>query len=1009
MPGMNIKKWILRIVIGIVLLIIAAAVYIELNKDKLIDILTDEINLAINGQFTHEGGNISILTSFPYINLSLNNVTIADSTVRNTGNSPLFTAERLRFCIDMRTVLRDKDQVRITEVHAEKPDVFLWIDKDGKDNYSIMKERQADTASTSIGLDIEFFGINGLALTYRDDPSHNLLQLANTNLAGHLTYQDERIKIMNQLSGEVSYRGHQAYPALSYQTTGTSAMDLATDGSDIILENIDLLVNDFPVHLSGALHQSGQSYQYEVYFDSPTSEIKKLMSLLPFIYQNKYASIISSGSFSVNGQVSGNTVNDYPLFDMHLVLDKGNISYPDLPRALENLSLKVDAANTSAVTPFTKIMVQDLSVIMGESNIKGDMLLSRSGQNMDVRLNNAMNINLGDFKNALYLPDYKDLKGKMNGNIKVVATVPAPGTASAIKKIDVLEVNVKGDQLSLTRSSDEKQMHVSNVSMQSKVNSVLVNLTGIDYFDQYHMNIEGEILNPVSYIVGSDILRAKANIDASYISLDANDNRNPNTLPLTVPFVDIALTGKIDSLIYMPYDISGLTFSGRLENRQSDFDFLLANFSGSRMSGNTSLQHVLEYGLNGDTLKGTITIREANMDLNRLMADSEKAPPKGTALPIVPGNLDLQIQIDKSQVGYRKIILNSLIGKVNISGSQVSFENNAGLLGGLAIVSGTFDGSQPKTSTIDLNLSLNNLLFSETASKLGFFNTLVPVGDLLEGNYNTTLKWNSALDEAYLPVLSTLTSYGVFETTNGRIRNLLPIDTIMSFIQGISPKAAWEFAATQNWFNIENGRVKIEETRIERGKVRASFSGTHSFAQDLDYQLRIILPKKELRIDKITAIMGQKLAFSDELSALSEELDVELVVSLGGKLKKPKFTIRDVRLAKNGLSESIKETALKTIDTKKQELEKTVKDTLQVIRTKIDSTLSSIKDSAKTRIQAEKELLKNQGKGLLDSLLTGNLDSTLSKGGAILKDKKKSIEDLKKILGKGLPKKKTNN
>ena len=49
---------------------------------------------------------------------------------------------------------------------------------------------------------------------------------------------------------------------------------------------------------------------------------------------------------------------------------------------------------------------------------------------------------------------------------------------------------------------------------------------------------------------------------------------------------------------------------------------------------------------------------------------------------------------------------------------------------------------------------------SETVQKLGTVSKFLPIAELLEGRYNAVLKWESDLDQNYLPDLNTLTAYG---------------------------------------------------------------------------------------------------------------------------------------------------------------------------------------------------------------------------------------------------------
>jgi F0F1-type ATP synthase membrane subunit b/b' len=144
-------------------------------------------------------------------------------------------------------------------------------------------------------------------------------------------------------------------------------------------------------------------------------------------------------------------------------------------------------------------------------------------------------------------------------------------------------------------------------------------------------------------------------------------------------------------------------------------------------------------------------------------------------------------------------------------------------------------------------------------------------------------------------------------------------------------------------------------------------------------------------------------------------MEFQIELHLGGNIKSPSFSVKDVRLKKGSVVESLG----LLIENKKEEIKKTLTDTLSATKDKvlakadslkqeIESGIDTIKKQASDMVNAEKEDLKNKGTGILDSLKTGRIDSLPSSMEEIFNEKKDKLKELKDKIKIGLPKKKNN-
>ena len=120
---------ILSIVIGSVLIIyIAIAAYVNLNKDKLRQSLTTELNKNLNGSLTIGGVDPAFLSGFPGISLTLTNVEMKDKQWA-VHKHTLLNAKKFNVALNVLGLLRGT--IEIKKIGISHASIYLYTDSNG--------------------------------------------------------------------------------------------------------------------------------------------------------------------------------------------------------------------------------------------------------------------------------------------------------------------------------------------------------------------------------------------------------------------------------------------------------------------------------------------------------------------------------------------------------------------------------------------------------------------------------------------------------------------------------------------------------------------------------------------------------------------------------------------------------------------------------------------------------------------------------------------------------------
>ncbi|MBK8581173.1 MAG: AsmA family protein [Flavobacteriales bacterium] len=422
--GTWIKRIVLTVVILLVLVLVAAIAIPYIYRDKIEAMVKQDVNESLNATVEWGDWDLSIIRSFPNVNVSVENVRICN-------NAPfegicLADIGELRATIGLFSLFSEKAQIQ--NVALVRPVIHIKVLKDGRANWDIAKadsttaELASDTAVTRFDIALKKYSITKGRFIYDDETLPMLMDLAGLEHegSGDFTQDDFTLKTKTMAdSVNVVYDGVKYLRNAKADITADIGMNLP--GMKFTFQENDIKVNNLELGMEGWLAMPADDIDMDLKWNMKKNDIGALLSLVPAEFATDLKGVDMSGKATFNGYVKG-VYNEktMPGFGVNINVDKGRFKYPDLPASVENIY--VDCNIQSPQGNDMDGMVVDLkrfAMNMAGNPVEARMHLTTpiSDPNVDAAL--KADLDLESVKKVVPLPKGDELAGKIKADVKM--------------------------------------------------------------------------------------------------------------------------------------------------------------------------------------------------------------------------------------------------------------------------------------------------------------------------------------------------------------------------------------------------------------------------------------------------------------------------------------------------------------------------------------------------------------------------------------------------------------
>lgn len=541
--------------------------------------------------------------------------------------------------------------------------------------------------------------------------------------------------------------------------------------------------------------------------------------------------------------------------------------------------------------------------------------------------------------------------------------------------------------------------------------------------------IQGDLKNVFGYLFDGGTLRGSALFRSEFMdanelmamtSPSTNDAKGQNgdapnaasTMP--VKTTDEELFGKFDvnadvqigKLIYDTYKITGVRGLGNFKHdvfQVADFGMQIGN---SDLKATGVINNAIDWLFYSEqNVSGTFDLSSKFFDLNQFMVatpapatkTSEQLPPAQPAPTadvepfLVPADMNFVLNANFGKVLYDKMELNNARGILTVQDEAVNMTDIvADVFGGSMKINGGYDTKDEEKPKFDFALNVNDFFLNKAFEQLNTVQAIAPIAKYVEGKFNTTLTINGLLGKDMMPDFKTLNSNGLLETINAVVKNYKPVSDLANQLS-VDELKALAIKNTKNTFEVKDGFVNVRPFDIKIKDITMNIGGKHGIMQDMDYDIKMAIPRAMLEKNKATALVNTGInLLGSQASKLGLDLNqgntINILVNLLGSISKPNIKIKLLGMDGTTVSDGIKDK---------------VGDELNKIKDDAKAKADSLKQVAEARLKLEEERIKGMAKAKIDSLkrvAEVKAQAELDKIKNAAKDK--ANEEIKKVTDK---------
>lgn len=983
----------IAIILGILLLLLLGAAILVpiLFKDQVMTLAKEQINQNVNAVVEFEDVSLSLLRDFPDISFAIQNYSV---TGRDQFEGvTLARGESVGLTLDLFSVLSNNRPVELTAVHLEKPDLQIYVLRNGTANYDIALEstpEEADTttAESSFEVSLNHYSITDGRLLYDDHSADTYLQIEGLNHSGSGNFTSEIFDLVTETSiQKLTFRQSGVTYLDEAETTLEATLNIDQSNSKYTIKDNLLTVNAFQLRGDGFVQLAGDDYNLDLHLEAPQNDFKNLLSLIPNAYIEGYEDVDASGQFRFVSDIEGvysESPERYPSFTVDLAVVNGKVQYPDLPLGISDIQTEANINSPTSDFDDMVIDVKDFRMRIGENPIEGSLHLEHpvSDPDIDARVDGVLD--LRQLSRAYPMEDIETLAGIIRADVEVQTRL------SAIEQERYDEVRMDG-QLRVEELLYEsagmpditiQQSEVAFTPQRVIINSFDARLGSSD------LQATGSIDNILAYIAPEKTMTGQVTLRSDYF--DANEwyseeeEEEVRNIPDTTTNgeegvfdrFNFNIDARAEEVVYDDYRLTGSYVRGQVAPNRIEVREAFTQLGDSDFSGSGLITNVFDYLYEEGVLGGQLQIRSRQIDLNQFMEEEEEETPAAEAEEessaiLVPPNIDMQVDARADRVNYTNLTLSNVNGTLSIADEAVVLENvNSQVLGGILGLQGGYDTSDPENPAFNMKFDISAMNFQEAFNAFNTFQALAPIGKFIQGTFTSSLIMEGTLTESLMPRLNTLDAKGFLETADAVVNNFKPLQTIGQKLNADFLTEKWQLNDLKTYFEVQDGQVEVKPFDVVVEDVPMTISGTHGLDMDMDYDIQASIPRELLRRSGIGQAADTGLSFlQEQASQLGVNFQqgeyINVLINLTGTAQQPNVGLKLLGTGGEGsiaeqAESTLKEEAQKQLEKGKEQLEEQGRELLDTAKAAAEERLDSLQKQAEEALRKEGEKAAQQ-------------------------------------------------
>ena len=567
-------KKILRITgIILVVLVLALIAIPYFFKDEIKAKIEQTINDNLDAKVSFADADLSLFKSFPSANVSINKLVIINKAPFE--GDTLVSLGELNLKMSIGELFHGKDKPMSIEGISSKNSVInIIFNQEGLGNFDIALKDKKDkdpSKSDPMLLKIKNYKIDNLRFSFKDEKSKMKMVLDSIYHEGTGDFTATQLDLVTNTTAKVSVDMDK----INYMKKVKLSLD-ATLGIDMAknkysFKNNKAKINELPLEFNGFIQMIDAGQVYDLTFKTPTSSFKNFLGLIPAAFSKGIENVKTTGNFTVNGVAKGTySKTSVPKFNIEIASEKASFQYPNLPKAITNITIDTKIINETGVLNDTYVNLNQLSFQIDQDVFNAKATIKNITQNAQVEAALKGIINLANVSKAYPVKLDKPLTGILK------ADVTTSFDMASVEKNEYQNIKNAGT-VSLTgfKYSDDKGKNMNINNALVVFNPSQVNLKQFQATTgKSDMNLTGTLDNFYGFMFKKQELKGNFNIVsnqivvADFMTADEpakKEVKKPEALKIPA-FLNCTLTAKANTVLYD--NLALKNFSGKLSIKE---------------------------------------------------------------------------------------------------------------------------------------------------------------------------------------------------------------------------------------------------------------------------------------------------------------------------------------------------------------------------------------------------------------------------------------------------------
>ena len=586
--GIKIAKWFFGILIGLFLLISAA---IAIFKDDIINYVVASVNKNLNAKVAVDKIDLTFWASFPNLSVDFEKVLISDSINSVQQTDTVLYSELIRLKFNPMDVWAGKYELKKLEVHPGT--IQLKIDKNGRENYNIIKESKEEGES-KFNFKLEKVTFENIRFVYANQVTGQTYTslVDELELKGEFNEKEFTLAAKSDLFVN-EIKSEKIVLLKNKPASFDIEIEVNTEKSTFEIPNATLIVSKLPFQLKGKVTPN------EIKFNISANQLKleevasKLSSQLDQIQEFN-----GQGFLNFNLILQGDNQKNSPLaIGCKFDIKNGSLLEPTQKLKFTNIYLNGEFSNYKGKgNEFIKLSDLRFNTISGP--FQGEFLLTNFAKPHYVGKAKG-SIDLKSIHALFHIPYIDQIDGNLGltGQFDLRTDLDAAGESSlqivkANAELNLKQINVS--VLNDTRAFKSLNGMVSLDGNEAALQEIQVKIGQSDF------QLNGFFQNISAYVSKKGALLANVDLKSQFV--DAKDLSSESVsekvdIQAERAFIlpdDIEGTAllHIGQLKYETHNFNQLQSNMRIAKRVLTFDNLSLQNSGASIRGNAEIKEI---------------------------------------------------------------------------------------------------------------------------------------------------------------------------------------------------------------------------------------------------------------------------------------------------------------------------------------------------------------------------------------------------------------------------------